>query len=77
MLLIFLNIYNIIKLNFLENLGSSNIECVSSCQDTVKNTPIVEKILRVRCLPGDTLSNRKFIFCYSLYHGFFQNTVHL
>ncbi|KAL4143321.1 hypothetical protein QTP88_005667 [Uroleucon formosanum] len=47
------------QLNTTENLGSLNIECVSSCQDTVKNTPIVEKILRVRCLPGDTLSNHK------------------
>lgn len=66
MLLIFLKICNLIKLHFLANLGGSNIEGLS-CQDTVKITPIVEHLLKVRCLPGDKLSVRKFTFCYSLF----------
>lgn len=45
--------------NTTANLGGSNIECLSSCQDTVENTPFVENFLKVRCLPGDKLSIHK------------------
>jgi len=64
------------KLNFLANLGGSNIECLSSCQDIVENTPFVENFLKVRCLPGDKLSIRKFTFCYSLYQWFIMFSNH-
>eukprot|EP00102_Acyrthosiphon_pisum_P022313 XP_016659523.1 PREDICTED: uncharacterized protein LOC100573806 [Acyrthosiphon pisum] len=42
--------------NTTANLGGSNIECLSSCQDTVENTPFVKNFLKIRHLPGDKLS---------------------
>ncbi|XP_026811622.1 uncharacterized protein LOC113552843 isoform X4 [Rhopalosiphum maidis] len=47
--------------NSIINLGGSKVDqSLSSCLDMAKNTPIiVEKSLRVRCLPGDTLSIHK------------------
>lgn len=59
---------------FLENPIVTNIDQSSSspCQDIVQSTSTIEKPLtaaiRFRVLPGDTLSNRKFTFCYSIFN---------
>jgi len=64
--MIFLKFHNIIKCTFLANLEGSKIDQNLSplTQDILKSTPIVEKpFVKVRSMPGDKLSKRKFKFC--------------